>query len=59
MKAPVSKLVRRILSDRTLAREFARQTISSQRGGDGLIEVDGQTYRIERVTQVSADGPCR
>lgn len=56
MKAPISDRVRRILSDPALARELVRKTIQSQRGGgEAVIEVDGQQYRLERVTRINRE----
>ena len=47
MKAPMSELVRRILGDRRLAKEFMGKVIRGARSEDEqVIEVDGKKYRI-------------
>ncbi|GAB2783544.1 hypothetical protein GCM10027275_29420 [Rhabdobacter roseus] len=47
MKAPMSDLVRRILSDRRLAKEFMGKVIKGARSEEGqYIQVDGKSYKI-------------
>ncbi|WP_373515147.1 hypothetical protein [Persicitalea sp.] len=47
MKAPRTKLVRQILSDRKLAREFMGKVMLGARSDESqYIEVDGKKYEI-------------
>jgi hypothetical protein len=59
MKAPMSELVKRMLSDRKLAKRLMEAIQSERRNPDDLdartIEVDGKKFRLGRV-QVESSG---
>lgn len=52
MKAPMSKLARRIFSDDEAAQEVMN---AARKGESTKVEVDGKTYRVQRASKSRDD----
>ncbi len=55
MRAPMSKVVKKILADETKSREFMALLLNGNRSNqNAVIEVDGKRYVIKNASAVSA-----